>query len=484
MQTEMQAASAAPPSLRSGSRKFWIVMVSCFILTDIHAQQQPEALSLEQALDIGVNNFQRIQAKRKYVQASSALTQNARNEYLPNVIASVQQNYGTVNGQFGPLGAVGVLGVSSAGPVYQNQSWNAAFGALYLVNVNWEAYTFGRVKSRIELAKAQVDRDSADLKQEEFIHRIRISGSYLSLLMAQQLVRSAESNLKRAETVQKTVRARALSGLNPGVDSALANAEVSRARLALLDLRNNEQQVRSQLAQLLALNGMEATLDTAFFVRMPTVFTTDADILQNPQVLFYKARVSQAESATKAVRKSIMPGITLFGIYQARASGFNYNYTPEFSDRYSKSYSDGINPSRYNYVAGVSIFWNLMSPLKVRQQTRSQMFISEGYRNEYDQVTVQLQNELKLADQRIENSLQSAREVPQQYQAASDAYIQKSVLYKNGLTTLVDLQQAIYALNRAEVDRSVVYLNVWQSLLLKAAASGDFNLFSNQAQAK
>jgi outer membrane protein TolC len=206
--------------------------------------------------------------------------------------------------------------------------------------------------------------------------------------------------------------------------------------------------------------------------------------LQNPQVLFYKARVSQAESAAKTVRKSIMPGVTLFGIYQARASGFNYNYTPEFSDRYSKSYFDGINPSRYNYVAGVSIFWNLMSPLKVRQQTRSQMFISEGYRNEYDQVTVQLQNELKLADQRIENSLQSAREVPLQYQAASDAYIQKSVLYKNGLTTLVDLQQAIYALNRAEVDRSVAYLNVWQSLLLKAAASGDFNLFSNQAQAK
>jgi hypothetical protein len=95
---------------------------------------------------------------------------------------------------------------------------------------------------------------------------------------------------------------------------------------------------------------------------------------------------------------------------------------------------------------------------------------------------VQLQNELILADQRIENSLQSIREVPLQYQAASDAYTQKSVLYKNGLTTLVDLQQAIYALNRAEIDRSVAYLNVWQALLLKAAASGDFNLFSNQAQ--
>ncbi len=78
--------------------------------------------------------------------------------------------------------------------------------------------------------------------------------------------------------------------------------------------------------------------------------------------------------------------------------------------------------------------------------------------------------------------MQSAREVPVQYKAASDAYKQKSVLYKNGLATMVDLQQAMYVLNRAEIDRSVAYVNVWLALLQKAAASGDFNMFINQAQ--
>ncbi|WP_079689530.1 TolC family protein [Ohtaekwangia koreensis] len=484
MQTEMQAAMAAPPTFRTFCRSTWIFILTCFLLTDIRAQETRPSLSLDEALQIGVKNFQRIQAKQNYLQSSEALTRNARNEYLPNVIAAVQQNYGTINGQFGPLGAVGVLGVASAGPVYEKESWNAAFGALYIVSTNWEVFTFGRVRSRIDAAKAQVSRDSADLAQEEFIHRIKISGAYLNLLVAQQLIRTAQSNLTRAEIVQRTVRARALSGLNPGVDSALANAEVSRAKLSLIDLRNNEQQVRSQFAQLLAMNQVESILDTTFFTRTPTIFTTDVTMAQNPQVKFYQARINQAEKNTRLVKRSIMPGLTLFGVYQARASGFDYNYTPEFPDRFSKSYSDGINPSRYNYVAGVSLSWNLVSPLKVRQQARSQQFISEAYRNEYDQVSVQLQSELILADQRIENSLLSIREVPLQYQAASDAYIQKSVLYKNGLTTLVDLQQAIYALNRAEIDRSVAFLNVWQALLLKAAASGDFNLFSNQAQAQ
>ena len=63
-----------------------------------------------------------------------------------------------------------------------------------------------------------------------------------------------------------------------------------------------------------------------------------------------------------------------------------------------------------------------------------------------------------------------------------DAYVQKSVLYKNGLANIVDVQQALYNLNRAETDRSVAYINVWQALLLKAAASGDFDLFLKQVK--
>jgi N-acetylmuramic acid 6-phosphate (MurNAc-6-P) etherase len=55
-------------------------------------------------------------------------------------------------------------------------------------------------------------------------------------------------------------------------------------------------------------------------------------------------------------------------------------------------------------------------------------------------------------------------------------------MYKNGLATMVELQQAVYLLNRAEADVVLAYVMVWQSLLQKAAASGDFNLFINQAR--
>jgi len=458
-----------------------ILLLASLVATSVWGQEARK-ITLEEAVNTGLANYQSIRAKQNYMLASGALKQQARNEYLPNVTASVQQNYGTVNGQLGPLGAVGVLGVSSAGPVYQDQSWNAAFGALYLINTNWEVFTFGRVRSRIQLAEAQIKRDSADLLQEQFIHRVRISGAYLNLLIMQRLVRNAESNLARTRAIQQSVRVRTRNGLNAGVDSSLANAELSRAKLVLITARDNEQQVSNQLAQLMNVPPTRFELDTTFLAQTPSEYTSAATVQNNPQVRFYQARIDQARVNAQAVRKSVMPGLTLFGVYQARASGFDYNYTPQYTDRYSSSYGDGVSPSRYNYVAGVSLFWNLMSPLKIRQQVKSQQFVALAYQEEYNQVSMQLQDQLILADQRMQNMLESVREVPAQFQAAHDAYIQKSTLYKNGLTTIVDLQQALFALNRAETDLGVAYVNVWQALLQKAAASGDFELFIGQTQ--
>jgi len=448
--------------------------------TTVYAQTR--LLTIQDAVNNALEKYQSIQAKKSYIKASQSLIQNAKNEYLPNVIAGIQNSYGTVNGQFGPLGAVGVLGVASAGPASEHQSWNAAFGSLYIVNANWEAFTFGRVRSRIDLAVSQSQKDSADLAQEEFIHSVKVSSAYMNLLLAQRLQRAAESNLGRALTVQQLVRARVNSGLNPGVDTSLTNAEVSRARLALTDVRNTIQQNANLLAQYLNVAPEDFRLDTALLDKIPSRFDSNGSIEQNPQIRYYQSRINQSGLAAKAISKNALPSINLFAVYQMRGSGFDYNYSPQFPDRYSTGYFDGLNPTRMNYVAGISVTWNLMSPWKVRYQSRAQGFITDAYQREYDQILTQLTDQSVFADQRIQNTLEAAREVPIQLKAAADAYLQKSVLFKNGLTTVVDLQQALYGVNRAEADMSVANINVWQSLLVKAAASGDMNLFLDQAK--
>ncbi len=464
------------------SKSLLLFLCAVMIISVNGIQAQSPVLVLSEAVKTGLNNYQGIKAKRNYLSASAVLVQNAKNQYLPDVIASVQQTYGTINGQFGPAVALGGAGLSSAGPTNVKQSWNAAFGAVYLLNTNWEFISFGRIKSRIDLAGSQLKLDSANLLQEQFVHSVRIAGSYLNLLIAQRLVHNAQANVDRALSVQQSVLARAKSGLVAGVDSSIANAEVSAAKLALYQSENYEQQVRNQFAQLQNIVPAEVQLDTAYFSKLPSAFTTSFALTDNPQVKFYQGRIEQSNSAASYLKKSIYPGLNLFGTFQSRGSGFDHNYTPDFTDRYTKNYFDGIKPLRYNYLAGLGIYWNFISPAKIKQQVKAQQAVSAAYLDEYDLVTTQLKDQLILSDQQIANSLKSVQEAPLQLKAASDAFAQKTVLYKNGLGNIVDVQQALYALNRAQSDVDVSYINVWQALLLKAAASGDFDLFIKQVQ--
>ena len=91
-------------------------------------------------------------------------------------------------------------------------------------------------------------------------------------------------------------------------------------------------------------------------------------------------------------------------------------------------------------------------------------------KDEYELVSQQIKTQLALADQKMKYAIANYHEAPIQMKAASDAYLQKSVLYKNGLTNIVDVTQALYVLNRAETDRDISNNNVWQALLLESSS--------------
>ena len=127
----------------------------------------------------------------------------------------------------------------------------------------------------------------------------------------------------------------------------------------------------------------------------------------------------------------------------------------------------------------LALIWNITNPFRVHYQVKSQKFISEQFQNEYDLVEPAIARSADIGGDQDSNALKNYREVPVEVSAASDAYIQKYTLYKNGLANIVDFTQALFTLNRAEVDRDIAYNNVWQALLYKAAATGDFGIFIN-----
>ncbi|MBO9675349.1 MAG: TolC family protein [Sphingobacteriaceae bacterium] len=458
------------------SLSYFLVLLFISLSVGVNAQ----TLTLKQAVNTAITNYGTIRAKSNYADASKSSILQAKREYLPNLSLSAQQDYGTINGQNGPQYGLGGLGAASAGPPLDKQNWNAAFGGLYLANVNWDFFTFGRIRDRIKVANAAYERDKNDLEQEKFQHEIRVSAAYLNLLAAQRLTKSQQKNLERAITFQNTAIIRAKNGLIAGVDSSFAKAEVSNARIALTKAKDLEQEQANRLGLLMGLTATAYDLDTTSIARIPGNLLEDTVVKSShPLLKFYQNRIDVSDQQVSYFKKLYYPTFTFFGVMQGKGSGFGPGYALDQS-AYSTSYADGIKPTRGNYLIGIGMTWNLSTLLKNRPQVRAQQYISQGLKEEYNLADQQLKAQLALAETKLNNALANYREAPIQVKAASDAYLQKSTLYKNGLTTLVDLTQALFTLNRAETDRDIAFTNVWQALLLKSAALGNYDIFINE----
>ena len=455
------------------------------ILAAVAGKANAQVLTMKQAVQNGLNNYGTIRAKANYVKAAQANVREVKREYLPDINFSLSQDYGTVASNYGPYAAYKASPVSSSGPVLATQNWNAAFGALYMTNVNWDFFQFGKYKEKTMVAQRALDLNLGDLDQERFEQSVRVSAAYLNLIAAQKLIASQQKNLDRAVAFQTVVTARAKSGLNPGVDSSLANAEVSSARIALTNAIENEQEQANALAQLMQVAAPDSNnfpLDSAFVTRVPaSLNNAPAQPLKNhPLLKYFQERIDISNEQAKYLKTQQYPVFSVFGIGQDRGTGFYSNYGAGNTSAYTQNYLKGVSFNTGNYLIGVGVFWNLTSPFRIHEQVAAQQWTSAGLQEEYGLISQELQAQTVLADSRIRNALANYKEAPVQVQAASDAYIQKETLYKNGLATIVDVTTAAFILNQAETQRDVIDTNVWQALLFKAASTGDFGLFINE----
>lgn len=467
--------------LNTISKRFLLLLSLVFGFTQVQAQQL-QTLGMKDAIRIGLDNYGTIKAKANQLNSAKSQLKETKTEYLPDLTVSAQNVYGTVNGMNGPAYGYGGFATAASGPALPNQNWNTAFGSLYVSNVNWNFFAFGRAKEKVKVQNSIVNLDATDLNQERFEHEIRVASAYLNDLVAQQLVKANYDNLKRSQDVQRVVIARVKNGLNPGVDSSLANAQVANAQIALTNAQETEQEQANLLSQYLGENPQNYLLDSTFVSKVPLNIyqASQVNVTDHPVLQYYGNLIKQSDEEAKYYSTFSYPTFTLFGLYQGRGSGFKSGYSTNQSDyNFDSSYGAGADPTRYNYLLGVGVTWNLTNPFRVHYQVQSQKYISKEYQDQYDLQSQNLHDEQVLAETKIVNAVKAYNEAPVEIKAASDAYNQKFALYKNGLATIVDFTEALYTLNRAEIDQAISSNSIWQALLYKAGATGDFNIFIN-----
>jgi outer membrane protein TolC len=446
-----------------------LILLSLNIITTSVLSQQPS--SLHAILQVAETNYPLLKSKALDIQAAQKNVDVSKSTIIPSFDASYQMDFATYNNVTGMSWPQFLVPIS--GPPSSSNAMNGVFGSAASLLLNWQPITFGQRHSQVDYARAGLQYANADAQNEIFKHDVNVVNAYLDVLTATELLKVFEENLKRTEANLSMTRTLVLTGIKPGVDSSLLKAEVSRAKIDLLNSKKYKDQTIINLKELLATDSLPAINDSSYFNKLPSVYAIP-DSSKNPLLNLYSSTIAISQARKKVLAKTTMPTLGSWGTTYARGSGVSHTGTVKSID--------GLAFQRYNYGVGVQLSIPILQFARIKPQLQQQDLIIRSNEEKLNEISLQLKKQNEQADTALSNALAIANETPSFYEAASFAYRALESRYESGLANFSDFIQAQYALIKAETDNKTTYINVWKALLFKAAVTGDLNLFLNQVK--
>lgn len=406
--------------------------------------------------------------KQALVNSAKAGVSFARNSFLPTAEALDQVNMASANSLPGAYESFGIIpSVSSS--VRGAQNWQAVSGDIAVLYSQYELVNFGLRKAKVGNAQSLVGVRQADLDFQTYLLKDQVSKIYFELLKNKYQLAVDQQNIQRYAAVDTIIHALTASGIRAGVDSSLAQAERSKARVIYNQRLGTIAQLTQQLSYLTGLAPQQVVVDTA--TRQNMVPDPGTETLRNPLLEYYQQQKQYYLSSETLVKKSYLPKIIVSGGAWGRGSSI----APD--DETYKNLSSGLGYQRFNYMIGLTFAYNLFDPIHRKDALTEARFQTQATDYALQQQELDLRSAAAQAQEAITEAENNLREIPIQIKAATDAYNQKIAQYKAGIINLVDLTEATYVLYSAQISYAET-LNSWfLAHLDKATATGSLNQF-------
>jgi outer membrane protein TolC len=407
--------------------------------------------------------------KQALVESARAGVTEARHAFLPKLNAVEELSVGSANDLTGPFLPVPGILHSIAGSINAAPNYQAVTGNMASLYAEYELVNFGLKGARIATAKANAGWTQADLEKQRYLVKWDIGRLYFSILSSRYQLAIDAEDVRRYESMLTISRALTGSGVNPGVDSSLASAGLSRTRVNYNEATGALHRLEQQLSYLTGIDHPAISLDTALG-NLPVLPLDTAAAPGNPLADYYAKQKQQYEAEADLARKSYLPKIMLGAGGWARGSSIQYSNVYE-------SAGEGLGYQRLNYLAGIGVTYDLFNGI----HRRDRLNVIGGQAKAADYALQQQQLELRTQEMQADESIRIAganfAELPSQLHAARDAYHQKEAQYQAGIINLVDLVNASFELFQAQ-SAWIRTINDWyRAHLDKAAATGKLDLF-------
>ena len=327
-------------------------MISCLFFYHANAQVSSDTLiQLKDAVRLAEQRYHLLKSKQFEAEAAAKNVDVVKYSRMPTLDAGYQAGIATANNLTGMYNPTGMMPISGPPSVANNNT--PALGSAASLLLNWQAVTFGERNARINVSLAESNVKSAEFKQALFQHKINVISAYLDLLLTYDDVKIHQGNMARIEASLNQSRALVVSGIKPGIDTALFVSELSKARIEFLMGQKQLQVCQSVLAQLIVTEAMPVPADTSFLNRLPAeIGTFDATYDSHPQIHFVQSQYDLSQSRELLLKHSYLPKINLWSTTFARGSGYQANGT--------LSNSEGLKLNRFNYGAGFQLVFPVL----------------------------------------------------------------------------------------------------------------------------
>ena len=427
------------------------------------AQQASPPVSLKSILQSVDQHAPQLLTDSATIAIRKAQAEETSHNWLPNLTLNYQADIGSSNNVTGPYFGFGII-PSSSGGIHNSNVTTAMSDDLGIAELDWEVYNFGKYRAQNQVAKSDISVEQNNFARSKYNLRAYTISGYLQLVRLQDFIGIQYRDIRRNQEILRSIVSLAKSGVRAGVDTSIAEAELSKARLNYIELNNQLKQVQLQLSAVSGYPYQKIVPDSTVemtLINEPSAYIFPEDTLNHPLINYYRSVYDNSLQREKLVKNLYNPKLMF------EAATWDRGSSVDAAGNYG-GLGSGYGFQRGNYLVGLGVSFNIVD-LKRRQLKLN----TQKAATYYDQKRLQEQQRLlavsaSQADAEMQTALDRLREIPNQLNAANASYRQNLSLYRNGLSDIVTLDAALNILYRAETDYMQAKYDYASALFKKA----------------
>ena len=433
-----------------------------FTFLPLTTAAQPKQWTLRECCDYAVAHNISIKQQANQCRQQELQLSTAKNSRLPDLSASVGQNF-----SFG------------RGLTYENTYTNTNTSSTsFQLGTSVPIFTGFQIPNQIKLNQLNLEAATADLEKAKDDIRMQVAQAYVQILYDMEIADVAHRQIEIDSAQVARLQAFVANGKASEAELSQQKATLANSRLTATQADNNQRLAILSLTQLLELPSPDGFMivkpnldELVGLVELDKLVTPDqiyAEALGvKPEVLSQQLRLKGTEHSIKIAQAANYPTLSF-----SAGLGTNYYTTSGYkADKFSKQLENN-----FSQFIGLNLNVPIFNRFSTRNSIRSARIDMENQQLQLDNTKKTLYKDIQQVYYNALNAQSKEKSSEEAVQSSKDAFTLMQAKYENGKATITEFNEAKNNYLKSESDLvQARYENLYQHALLEFYRGKELN---------